>query len=275
MPWSSVNAVDLFYTDEGEGLPILLVHGWGCDSNDWVFQIDRLATTYRVVAVDLRGHGRSTARAAGGNTVAQYARDLAGLLSNLGIDSAVVMGHSLGGVVATVLAVEYPELVRAVVNVDPSYATSAATEAIVAALISELGTAVGNAIAASSVAELEVHAPEWLRTWHRRRLLGVDPVVLRESYEDLYFGPNQVALVEQSAAYLAGRRCPALSFHGNPTKAAWERNLVGRDGSTVVEWSDVGHWLHQERSAEFNDITMNWLSTLSVDAATPSDRPRA
>ena len=125
MPFLDVGEAVLFFTDSGEvpgqqGPPVLLVHGWTCDSNDWVFQLDPLASTRRVLAADLRGHGRSSAPA-GGYSAQSYAADLVALLDRLGIGEVVVVGHSLGGSVAAALAVEHPDRVRAMVVVEPAY----------------------------------------------------------------------------------------------------------------------------------------------------------
>jgi pimeloyl-ACP methyl ester carboxylesterase len=51
----------IFYTDTGQGKPVLLLHGWACDGNDWSWQAPELENRYRVIIVDHRGHGRSTA----------------------------------------------------------------------------------------------------------------------------------------------------------------------------------------------------------------------
>jgi len=109
-----LDSVELFYTDDGRGeTTVLLVHGLGCDSDDWAWQLDPLRERYRVVAVDLRGHGRSSVPSSG-YTPPDVAADLAVLLNRLEIGPVVVVGHSLGGVVATALAVEHPHRVSAV-----------------------------------------------------------------------------------------------------------------------------------------------------------------
>lgn len=258
MPWLDIEGTPLFYTDSGQGVPIVFIHGWGCDSNDWVFQLAQFEGTFRVIAADLPGHGFSQA----GHhvlSVAGYAQAIATFIQSLELRSVVVVGHSMGGLIATTLAVEYPDLVRAGINVDPSYGTSDGTRAIVADLIPRLGTVQGNTEAADSIAELEPAAPAWLRTWHRRRLLGTAPTALRQSFENLYFGEGQVALREQSEPYLQRRRSPTLSFHSGAAKAAWEKARSTHPDDAVVEWSDAGHWMHQERPEEFNRIALDWL----------------
>ena len=121
MPTVRVRDVELFYTDDGSGArTVLLIHGLSCDSDDWVWQLGPLAGRYRVVAVDLRGHGRSSAPSSG-YTPPELAADLAGFIEVLALGPVIAIGHSLGGVVASALAVEYPLLVEAVVTIDPAY----------------------------------------------------------------------------------------------------------------------------------------------------------
>ncbi|MBK7725323.1 MAG: alpha/beta hydrolase [Dehalococcoidia bacterium] len=120
MPFAQVNDARMFYTDEGEGSPVLMVHGWSCDGSDWAWQIPALkAAGYRCITPDLRGHGRSSVPA--GGYPRQYAADLAGLIGQLGCGPVVAIGHSMGGATVVALAVEHPEVVRAVVPVDSAY----------------------------------------------------------------------------------------------------------------------------------------------------------
>ena len=56
MAFVKIDDVELFFTDEGKGTPVLFVHGWACDSNDWIWQIASFMSNHRVIAVDLRGH---------------------------------------------------------------------------------------------------------------------------------------------------------------------------------------------------------------------------
>src|SRR3954447_24192407 len=125
-----VDTVRLFATDEGiGGPPILFVHGWTCDSHDWTYQLPAF-TDRRVIAVDLRGHGRSSVPD-GGYTAKQMAADVAALLGQLETGPVVAVGHSMGGAVVTALAVEHAQLVAGCVNVDPALGLPAGFDAVV------------------------------------------------------------------------------------------------------------------------------------------------
>ena len=109
-----VNGILLHYLDEGCGEPIVFLHGLGSCGEDWVLQTQPFAAEFRVIAPDLRGHGRSSKPAAP-YTVALFASDVAALLDALSIDSAHVVGLSLGGLVAQQLAIGFPRRVRRLV----------------------------------------------------------------------------------------------------------------------------------------------------------------
>ncbi|MHC3467504.1 alpha/beta fold hydrolase [Streptomyces sp. 7R007] len=103
---------DLAYLDTGSGDLVVLLHSGYVDHRFWRDQIPALAAGHRVIAPDVRGHGAS-ANATG---PFRWADDLAGLLRRLDAGPAVLVGVSMGGVIATDTVLEHPELVRAVVT---------------------------------------------------------------------------------------------------------------------------------------------------------------
>jgi non-heme chloroperoxidase len=92
------DGVRLAYDDRGSGRPVLLVHGVSMSRRFFERNLDPLAERFRVVSVDLRGHGESPAHE-GGHTVAQYARDLHEVIGRLGLQGAVAVGWSMGTMV--------------------------------------------------------------------------------------------------------------------------------------------------------------------------------
>ncbi|HEY8490197.1 MAG TPA: alpha/beta fold hydrolase [Dehalococcoidia bacterium] len=120
MPTIRLNGFDAYYEDHGGGgEPLVLVHGYTGDLTDWEHQIRAFAPQFRVVAMDNRGHGRSSAPPAGdGYTIEEMATDVRALLDGLGLDRVHLAGHSLGGMVAQAFAVTWPERLRSLVLVD-------------------------------------------------------------------------------------------------------------------------------------------------------------
>lgn len=105
--------------DEGNpgGTPIVLVHCYTCSMNWWDDLAPLLAEDHRVIRVDLLGHGGSEKPGAG-YSIEDQASAVAEALAQLGVTGATVVGHSLGGTVATALAVQSPQLASKVVIID-------------------------------------------------------------------------------------------------------------------------------------------------------------
>ena len=115
MPTASVNGFELHYAERGEGEPLLLIMGLAGTHLSWGEPfLDALAAGFRVIAYDHRGVGRSS-RVGDDFTVVDLAEDAAGLLDALDLDSAHVVGISLGGMVAQELVLRHPERVRSLV----------------------------------------------------------------------------------------------------------------------------------------------------------------
>ncbi len=109
---STPNIEKLHVIERGTGLPVVLLHGFPFDQSIWQAQIDALSPDYRIIAPDLRGHGRSPAPA-GSYPMPAMAGDIVALLDERGIDRAVWVGHSMGGYITMAALREYPSRVRA------------------------------------------------------------------------------------------------------------------------------------------------------------------
>jgi pimeloyl-ACP methyl ester carboxylesterase len=115
--------VDLYCDSVGDGAPLLLVAGLASDSLSWQPIVADLAAHYRVITVDNRGAGRTTPQAAP-TSIRSMADDCVALIQHLGLPSAHVLGHSMGGFVAQDCAIRYPDKVDALVLVATSSVNS-------------------------------------------------------------------------------------------------------------------------------------------------------
>ncbi len=94
---TTTDGVELFYKDWGSGQPIVFHHGWPLSADDWDNQmLFFLHRSFRVIAFDRRGHGRST-QASSGHDIDHYAADAAVLCDALNLNDAIHIGHSTGG----------------------------------------------------------------------------------------------------------------------------------------------------------------------------------
>src|SRR5262249_19746842 len=108
-----VKAAGLYYEEDGEGVPILLIHPAGSTASTWGSVTDDLARIGRVIAYDRRGYARSGGEPV--HSMSIHTTDAAALLESLGAPRAIVVGTSAGAAIAIDLAVRRPDLTRAVV----------------------------------------------------------------------------------------------------------------------------------------------------------------
>lgn len=114
MPRAYVNGTNLYYQVHGEGVPLLLIMGFGGGHEAWFFQVRAFRKHYRVITFDNRGVGRSS-KASAHYTVRTLADDTVALMDYLNADKAHIVGLSLGGMVAQEIAINYPDRVKKLV----------------------------------------------------------------------------------------------------------------------------------------------------------------
>lgn len=108
MPYVRTNGIRLYYELHGSGRPLVLIPGLGYSGWMWHRMIPGLADHFQVISIDNRGSGQSD-KPADPYTAGTLAADVVGLLDNLGLATAHIMGHSMGGFVAQAFALDYPE----------------------------------------------------------------------------------------------------------------------------------------------------------------------
>lgn len=242
------NIMKLHWTSSGDGpLTIVLTHGLAAAEATWAAQVPALAAHHRVLAWDLRGHGQSDA-APGPCTIADLAADLRSVLDRAGVERAVVLGHSAGGVVAMQFALDHPQRTAGLVLV------GTASEC--------------NAKARQFYEDLAAIAAERGMDPVRRRL-GIGAEQARQAPTDAAtFARVARAMASLNTAPLTPRlgeiRCPAQiivgdkDFLGVGGSVILHRNL---DGSRLAIVPERGHGIFQEDPAGFNSTVREFLDT--------------
>lgn len=113
MPFVNVDGTKIFYRVEGEGRhPILFIHGAACNSSLWKFQLNYFGQKWKVIAIDLMGHGNSAISISPSKiSIKQYADFIDKFLEALSIKDATLIGHSMGGAISIQFCLEHPEKV--------------------------------------------------------------------------------------------------------------------------------------------------------------------
>jgi pimeloyl-ACP methyl ester carboxylesterase len=125
VPEATVDGLTIHYEVNGDGFPLVLLHGIGSNSRSWRRQLATLSADFKVIAWDAPGYGRSSDAPAGLEpTMGFYADRLLGLLESLGLARIFLLGHSTGGVVAQEFYRRNPEKIRAMVLSDTRYQSS-------------------------------------------------------------------------------------------------------------------------------------------------------
>ena len=114
MPYAEVNGIKIYCETYGDGPPVVLIGGLGSQLQSWATQVPIYSKYFRVIVFDNRGAGRSD-KPDVPYSIELMADDTAGLLDTLGIDSAHVVGKSMGGMIGQWLAIKYPEKVKRLV----------------------------------------------------------------------------------------------------------------------------------------------------------------
>lgn len=121
MSYIMVNNISIYYEIQGEGQPLLFLHGLGSSTRDWQNQVNYFVNKYQVITLDLRGHGKSD-KPKGHYSVPLFSADVTQFIQSVINKPVHLVGHSLGGMIAFQIAVDHPELLKsmAIINSGPS-----------------------------------------------------------------------------------------------------------------------------------------------------------
>ncbi|MBT5812447.1 MAG: alpha/beta fold hydrolase [Rhodospirillaceae bacterium] len=205
------------YSVEGDGAPVLLVHGMGLNRHMWQWQLPPLARRFKTIRYDLLGHGDSVQRP-GPYVLSDFANQIAELLDHLDVERCALVGFSLGGMIVRAAAIAHPNRVSALAILNSPHDRS---ESERAAMMTRLDLALQHgpqstidaALArwfTESFAEKQPETLKQVRAWMNAN----DPEIYPEIYRVLATGDAEIA---ESIATI---RCPTLVLacgedHGN------------------------------------------------------------
>jgi pimeloyl-ACP methyl ester carboxylesterase len=247
-----LDGAKIHYAAAGRGpRTIVLIHGWTCDHTFWDAQVEALKGRYRVIALDLPGHGRSGP--APDYSMKRFARAVNAVLEKERAGKAILAGHSMGGAVMLEFARLYPDKVLAIVAVDAYFPEPGASKPLEDLAARFEGPGAMEARAKMVRGMFTPATPPEIRKKIETVMLGTPAAVAAGAMRGLADlsvwreGAIDVPFVEIAAA---------TSTYLN------EDNLRKRfPRATLVRVPGTGHFLHMEKPDEVNRILLEWLSS--------------
>lgn len=260
------SASGLAYEIAGDGPPLVLVHAGVADRRMWDPQWAAFTAHYRTLRYDARGYGESLPPS---GPWSQHS-DLLGLLDELGIRRAHVIGASMGAGIAVEAALAQPLSIASLILVSPGGALYGDAAA-------DLRAVWHDEVAALDRGDVDAAVETNLRAWvdgPARAADAVDPAVRawvgemqRDAFELPEWDPDDAPeseLEPPAAARFAEIACPTLIVVGEADRApsidAAERLAAEVPGAAIVRRPDVGHMLTLERPAEFEALALDFLA---------------
>ncbi len=259
----------LHYQDYGTGPEaVVLIHGWSCDHSFWRLQAPELAKKWRVIALDLPGHGLSD-KPDVEYTQKYFARAVAAVLGHAGVRRTVLAGHSMGYVVAREFYAAHPDMVRGLVVVDGAFMQAPQSEEAqkkyneMAAGMKAMFAVEDYAGAVKAfVAPMHGKATSQdVREEVLQKMTATPPHVGRSAIGHFFDLENWREMTVKVPTLAICAQNPA-----NPPDLEQQLRQV-HPGLEFVMWQDVGHFYMLERPAELNKALIEFVSAVGLEKA--------
>ncbi|HBE94868.1 MAG TPA: hypothetical protein DDW80_05425 [Desulfovibrio sp.] len=255
----------VFYQDLGAGEnAIVFIHGWSCDHTIWDQQTADLSRTWRTLALDMPGHGRSSAIEREYD-LDMLARAVDAVVRHSGARRVVLAGHSMGLMVAYRYALAHPEKVAGLVNVDGAFIRMPEDREPVAGFLAILDdpakTRDWRAFCAHFLQGMHAPGtPEALKERVLWMIWGTSPQVSQSALR--YFlleGELSTPLAAPSLAVIA------TMSEARPDTEAYLRRFF--PALTYVRWDGVGHFLMLDRPGEFTRAVAGFCRSVNLSGS--------
>lgn len=261
----------IHFTESGNGTPpLVLVHGFTCDQSDWAGQISHLSQDFRVIALDLPGHGESVR---GEPSISNFGSAVATLVHQLELSDAVLVGHSLGCRVVLEAVANCRDRVNSLILVDGS--RMASTEAEYETLAAKVNPAGYADFAGGLFSQMfSDKAPVDIRERVVARCLGFDP----DWASELFTNMGQWDVQHMPMA-LAKNELPLLAVQTTTIANAGHRRTLGaNEASSFTDYlkasfthsnsrieviADTGHFPQFEEIEQLNSLIAGFVASTS------------
>jgi pimeloyl-ACP methyl ester carboxylesterase len=258
---NSADGVHIDYQVYGKGEPaVLLIHGWSCDANYWRAQLDPLKAKYTTITVNLAGHGAS-AKNRTDWSMANFGEDVAAVVRQAGPQRVVLVGHSMGALVALEAARRLGDKVVGIIAVDS---------------LKTIGQP------PISAAEIQMRVKSFRTDFigHTREFVttsfftpDADPAFVRKVAEDMSLAPPEVAIGSMEsllkmdlAPVVAEIRVPVVAIQSDRTPTDEARIQKTLPSFRAVTLENTGHFLMMEKPEQFNPVLMREIAAMAGGA---------
>ena len=265
MPHVNRDGVNVYYEKYGSGTPLVFLHPFSTNGYIWYFQTFAFARDYQCITVDHRGHGRSD-KPESGYAIKEMAADVAAILDATGNEKAVLVGNSIGGMIAMQFNLDFPDRVlgTAIVSSGTNLGAGMPPEAM-QAFQQDLSGAFGGLMEGAVSAKTKRDRPEILD------LMKANFSVKDNFTEQVFFAnatdPSGVFnwnITDQ----LKDIRKPTIIFAGAEDQATpVEANQFLADNIPTAQIKiiqDVGHFYQLEKPADFNNDLAQFLTQVTA-----------
>ena len=248
--------IQIHYNHYGHGFPLVFLHGFSSNAWLWAYQASVLARKFQCVVIEARGHGLSS-KPLTGYSIPEMAADDAAVLAKLGIDRAILVGNSMGGMRAMQVSLDYPDLVAG--NVIISSATNLNetmdTEELVSSLKQDFEAAADDMVRRCFSAALRKERPE-VGEMIKSNFLNEEAFPRRVAFACLedpagvwqWNISDRLQQISQPTLILAGDQDQATPVSAN-------QFLADRiPGAELRILEGIGHCYEIERPIEFNGV---------------------
>lgn len=256
----SVDGLKIRSSSTGSTGPVLvLVHGWSCDSTYWQAQVDSLKNDYRLITIDLAGHGQSQA----GRkvyTIDAFSADVVAVLQAWDVHDVILVGHSMAGAVITEAALAAPDRVRGLIGVDNFQNVDM-----------KLNARQVTGYVSTFDRDFVGFTNQWVRAMFPA---GADSALVDEIATDMASAPAEVALsaMEELLYWYGGKattelvklNVPLMCINSDkiPTDEPAMRAILPNFQVRYVK--GVGHFLFREDPAAFNRVLRETITEMTA-----------
>jgi pyruvate dehydrogenase E2 component (dihydrolipoamide acetyltransferase) len=244
-----VDGLRLRYVRRGpaEGVPVLLLHGFGGDLDNWMFNLDALAETAPVIALDLPGHGQSAARLPGAK-LSELAGCVARFLEAIGVDQVHAVGHSMGGAIAAKMALDHPARVKTVALVNSAGLGDEISAAYIDGFVAATSRRELKPVVEQLFANAELVSRQLLDDLLKYKRIDGVTEVLRNLASSLFPGGRQC---EQPGRELGRTNKPVLVVWGKEDRVIPSAHAANAPPRATVHLLDgAGHMAMMEKASD-------------------------